>query len=142
MPAMANITDDFSTAAARPACPCMASDPLAARAAIGKAKTTDSLIDESHFIVSLLQCASCGQRFLDVFTEKIDWIDGDDSQAWMYVPISAQEAALLRSAGAKMNETFLLETKLHRRFLSVVYPSGGEKRTVWGTGPLVILPHD
>lgn len=139
---MPDIIDHFSADSARPACACLDSDPQVARAAIGSASTTDSLTDESHFMVTLLQCPVCGQCFLKIFTELIDWTNGDDSQAWMYVPISAAEAALLRSAGERVNDRFLLDMKIDRRFLSVVYPRGGEKRVQWGAGPLVILPHD
>jgi len=31
------------------------------------------LIDESHVHVAILACGQCGQRFVSVFTETIDW---------------------------------------------------------------------
>lgn len=36
------------------------------------------LIDESHFHVMILACPRCTQRFVSVFTETVDWADGDD----------------------------------------------------------------
>ena len=44
------------------------------------------LASESHFIVSVKQCASCGQRFVSVFCERIDWARGADPQTRVVVP--------------------------------------------------------
>ena len=49
------------------------------------------LVDDSHFHVMILTCGSCGQAFLWVFTELIDWSAGDDSQAWVRIPLTAEE---------------------------------------------------
>ena len=38
------------------------------------------LIDDSHFHVMILACPCCTQRFVSIFTETIDWEDGDDPQ--------------------------------------------------------------
>ncbi|MBM4090244.1 MAG: hypothetical protein FJ276_12605, partial [Planctomycetes bacterium] len=35
------------------------------------------LIDESHFHVMILACPRCSQRFVSIFTEMVDWADGD-----------------------------------------------------------------
>ena len=43
-------------------------------------KHEHTLIDESHFSISILRCPECSQRFVSIFTELIDWEDGDDSQ--------------------------------------------------------------
>ena len=45
-------------------------------------KLSAELIDESHFHVMILACPQCGQQFISVFTEMIDWINGDDAQYW------------------------------------------------------------
>jgi hypothetical protein len=135
-------SDTWRPSPARPDCACLGEDADAALAAIRRASHTDSLVDESHFMVCILRCSACGQLFLDIFTELIDWSGGDDSQAWMYVPINDSEARWLRAAGPAADDRFLLAMKIHRRFLSRVYPRGMDPRVTWGTGPLVILPHD
>jgi hypothetical protein len=55
-------------------------DCLAAKEAIRKAQHIAGLVDESHFIVSIRRCVRCGQHFLIMFCERIDWADGDDPQ--------------------------------------------------------------
>ncbi len=51
------------------------------------------LIDDLHFHVMILACPGCNQRFLSVFTEMVDWAEGDDSQYWTLLPITGAEAA-------------------------------------------------
>jgi hypothetical protein len=124
-------------------CACIGEDAAFAIEAMRRdAKVVETLVDESHFMVSLVRCNACGRVFLKIFTELIDWSGGDDSQAWMYVPIDAVEAHKLREAGPAIDDRFLLSMNINRRFLSRVYPRGMEPRVTWGTGPLVVLPHD
>ena len=47
-----------------------------------------ALIDDSHFHVLIASCPSCGQPFLWVFSELIDWQSGDDSQGWTLMPLT------------------------------------------------------
>ena len=92
------------------------------------------LIDESHFHVMILACRSCTQRFVSVFTETIDWADGDDPQNWTLLPITASEATeLVRQPG------LTTETQLHalgpkRRCLQHDHPKATVPRSFWGTG--------
>ena len=139
---MSNLFDTYSPAANRPLCVCLDSHPQMALDAIGKARMIHSLTDNSHFMVRILRCESCGQLFLKIFYELIDWSGGDDSQARMFVPISESEAKHLIDAGQEVNDQFLLDMNINRRFLSQILPRGGEERVQWGSGPLVILPHD
>lgn len=53
------------------------------------------LIDESHFRVRLLRCPHCSQAFLSVFTELVDWLEGNDEQEWTLLPLTVEEAAVL-----------------------------------------------
>lgn len=65
-----------------------------------RALTKDAdLVDESHFHVAIGICRRCGRRFVSVFTETIDWVDGDDPQDWTQLPITSDEAEALRQAG-------------------------------------------
>jgi len=49
---------------------CYGDDPVAAWDY--KLKTLTTLVDESHFGVSMRSCPSCGQRFVHVFAEFVD----------------------------------------------------------------------
>ncbi len=122
-------------------CLCLGDDPTTARQALKEATTTDRITDESHFIVSLLRCERCWQPFLKIFSELIDWTNGDDAQAWLYVPLYAAEVDKLRAA-KPVDDRFLLDLNINRRYLSDVFPSGAERRIAWGSGPLMLLPHD
>src|SRR5882762_3116205 len=65
------------------------------------------LIDESHFHIMILKCPWCSQRFVSVFTETIDWVDGEDPQYWTILPITRDEAAgLIKEKGALSESTF------------------------------------
>jgi hypothetical protein len=92
------------------------------------------LIDESHFHVMILACPRCTQRFVSVFTETVDWADGDDPQFWTVLPITGREAADL-----VQQQHSLTETKLHalgpgRRCLRVEHPKAAPRRIFWRTG--------
>ena len=92
------------------------------------------LIDESHFRVMVLACSLCTQRFVSVFTENIDWADGDDPQYWTLLPITGAEAADLVQQKAALNEANLNMLGRGRRSLRRNYPKGAEKRIYWGRG--------
>ena len=48
----------------------------------------------------VLQCRRCDQRFLSVFTETIDWQDGEDPQQWAVLPITNEEAVFVEPLAA------------------------------------------
>ena len=99
------------------------------------------LIDESHLIVSIQQCLLCGQGFLSIFTEQIDWQGGDDSQARGLVPVTADERKLLADM-PEVTEEVLLSLGLTRPMLWWIHPSGQAAQVMWRDGPLIVLPHD
>ncbi len=49
------------------------------------------LTDESHFIVSIKACQVCGQLYLYVFYEEIDWEKGEDPQYRSLFPVQTIE---------------------------------------------------
>lgn len=53
------------------------------------------IIDESHFRVTLGQCPTCQQLFVSVFTETIDWDEGNDLSMRQIMPVSRAESELL-----------------------------------------------
>ena len=99
------------------------------------------LIDESHFHVMILSCPGCDQRFVSVFTELIDWVDGDDPQAWSLLPLTPSEASGLQQQGAALTEAGLSALGRGRRCLYRDCPKGSAPQTFWSTG-LGIGAHD
>lgn len=97
-----------------------------------------SLVEESHFGLSLHACRSCGQRFVHLFAERIDWQGGEDPQDWLLIPISAAEADAVRVAGESA-----VRALPARRFLLRDWPSGSDGPEVgWRDGPVLVPPHD
>ncbi len=120
-------------------CPqCFGPDPEAAWQ--HKLKPRSELIDESHFGVTLGCCPACNQTFVSIFTEFVDWIDGDDPQYWDRLPLTAAEADALALQSAAVNLKQIEEFGRDRRRLKVDYPKGAPRRIAWVTGGLAIVP--
>jgi hypothetical protein len=99
------------------------------------------LIDESHFHVMILACPSCAQRFVSIFTELIDWIDGDDPQYWQLLPLTETEAVDLIRHRDSLAAKELNALGPGRRSLLRDYPKASEPRLFWGIG-IFVGPHD
>lgn len=124
---------------------CAGDDAYAALAAIRKARHIAELVDESHFIVSIRRCILCGQHFLSLFCERVDWADGDDPQTRVLVPVNEAEVQRLQiqSANIVADENVMLEIVAHeRRFLYHDMLKGAPEKLVWMTRPLFIPGHD
>lgn len=104
-------------------------------------KGVKELIDESHFHVMIVACPRCSQNFIWVFTETIDWDDGDDPQYWQLLPITRTEADNLVLQEASLTEGQLNALGRDRSSLRHDHPKGTAPRTSWGTG-LFIGHHD
>lgn len=120
---------------------CWPADARAAWGARDRLTRLKELIDESHFIVATLVCPLCDQRYVSIFTELIDWEEGEDPQYWTLMPITEAEAE-----GLTQQETFLNEDSLNalgpgRRCLRRDHPKAGPPQVFWGRGVLV-GPHD
>ncbi|HXY31151.1 MAG TPA: hypothetical protein VEI06_10630 [Gemmatimonadaceae bacterium] len=98
------------------------------------------LVRESHFHVNIRLCRDCGQRFLWVFTETIDWDDSEDPQYWTRVPISAEEMSALEQAGESV-EGRLESVAPERRSLRHDHPKETPAVSYWATG-ISVGPHD
>ena len=124
-------------------CICVGDDSLAARQAIRKAKHIAELVDESHFGVSIRRCALCGQHFLHLFCERVDWADSDDPQTVVAVPVSEDEVQRLQTANVTADENIILEIVANeRRFLYHDMPKGAAETLAWKTRTLFIPGHD
>jgi hypothetical protein len=99
------------------------------------------LMDEPHFSVVVFACAACGQRFVDVFCERIDWQGGQDPQAWLIVPVSEEEARTLEGLADAALERAIVAIAPKRRCLAVDH-GGGPRLTRFVVGPHLLAPHD
>lgn len=82
----------------------------------------------------LLACPACSQRFVSVFTETIDWADGEDPQYWTVMPITAVEAAGLTRLCGALTETELNALSPGRRSLRHDHPKAAAPRSFWDVG--------
>ena len=98
------------------------------------------LMDESHFSVIIGSCTKCGQRFVSVFTEMVDWADGEDPQSWTVLPITKEEAGKLSEAGSGIHSA-LNTLAPQRRSLCRDFPKGGNPTAYWSSG-IWVGPHD
>lgn len=78
---------------------------------------TATLVDDPHFSLTIVQCPDCNQKFLKVFTEIVDWVNGDDSQYWDLLPLSDDEAAEIERAGKKVSHEYIMLMSEDRRHL-------------------------
>jgi hypothetical protein len=99
------------------------------------------IVDDSHFIVRTMACTACGQRFLSVMTETIDWDDGDDPQQWILIPVTDAEATAIVAAGERGVAASVDGLDRKRRSLVHSAPKGEPAKTYWARG-IWIAPHD
>lgn len=121
---------------------CWPSDPDLAWEARSKLEKILDLIDESHLHIMILACNSCNQRFISVFTEKIDWINGEDPMYWTLLPITDLEAIDLTQKQSPLTEADINALGPERRSLRRDYPSTVKEPYIfWGSG-ILVGPHD
>jgi hypothetical protein len=98
-------------------------------------------IDESHLSVNLVRCPACGGRALRIFTELIDWSEGDDSQATLLVPLPTGDPGTLSEEAGVAALLARLPPGTH---LARIYPKGltTPPTWIWRQGRAHILPHD
>jgi len=55
--------------------------------------------NESHVSKSLCRCKDCGELYVEVWYEVIDWAQGNDEMFTVYIPVkNAQEIELVKKA--------------------------------------------
>ena len=95
------------------------------------------LVAEPHFIVQLRECAECGQQFVWVFSEAVDWQGGEDAQHRSVVPISEVEARALGKVADRVEALSLADLGRGRRYLVTDWPTDAGSPTIaWSTGEL------
>lgn len=100
------------------------------------------LVDGSHFVVRVLACPVCGQHCVSIFTETIDWQDGEDPQYRSVLPVTSEESAALLAASPDSLVALIESLGRDRRYLQDDWPKDAPHRTRWADGPLLIGPHD
>lgn len=99
---------------------------------------TKELVDESHFKIKVHACPQCQQAFVSVFSERIDWIDGEDPQDRQIMPLTPQEQQAV--IGAE-NEDVVYQISPQRKVLHWEFPKGSDSIARWAVG-LQRVPHD
>lgn len=99
------------------------------------------LVDESHLGISIYRCAACGQEFISIFAELIDWANGEDPQCTTLMPLTQDEAARMIAAGENLDLAELTALGRERRFLRDDWPGTGIRTLEYTTGQ-VVGPHD
>ncbi len=118
---------------------CFQADAEAAWEARRKFTKVAELAAETHFDILILSCPGCGQSCVSVFTETIDWVDGEDPQYWQVLPLTLAEVEALRADPSKSRvESF----GAGRRCLRFDHPKIGPKQIYWAAGPIRIGRHD
>lgn len=96
---------------------------------------TRILIDESHFRVRLMCCPHCSQAFLSVFTEVVDWLEGNDEQEWTFLPLTVEEAAVLLQQNSPLEDDKINALGKARRSLRYCFPhQESNSGARWSTG--------
>ncbi|MBN1996147.1 hypothetical protein JW935_01260 [candidate division KSB1 bacterium] len=121
---------------------CWPSSADTAWAARRKLKRTETLVDESHFHVMILTCPSCSQCFISIFTEQIDWVDGEDPQYWIVMPLTQKEAADLSRQDDSALERQLHSLAPERKSLRHDYPKEAAKPSSFWANGISIRAHD
>ena len=79
-------------------------------------------VKDEHFWQYLLKCRKCGQQYVMEFRESIDWVNGNDPQFTLYVPVSDEiDADYVLSAGLQS-----VSPRLHDDF-----PSDAEDHLIY-----------
>ncbi|RDI67383.1 hypothetical protein [Nocardia pseudobrasiliensis] len=96
-----------------------------------------NLVEDSHFIVGLLHCGQCDQRFVSVFTEFIDWTAGEDPQYTTIMPLTESEATALLDGSLQVHA--IGDLGANRQHLHHDWPSGTPPQLSWGRGRFPIV---
>jgi hypothetical protein len=124
-------------------CPaCFTDDADVSWANCGRLAVDVTLADDSHFIVQLRRCAECGQRYLWVFTEFVDYDKGEDAQYRQVVPVTVAEAASITGRGPGVDlAAYLGSLGGDRRYLRIDWPSDQpEPAARWSGGAFAVFP--
>ncbi|WP_131803600.1 MULTISPECIES: hypothetical protein [Pseudofrankia] len=101
-----------------------------------------SIADESHFFGSVRRCRSCGQNYASIFCETVDWVDSDDPQYQLLIPVTATEVRSLAEAGEYDVEAALEDLSPERYLFSGRGKGEIEWSKHWARGQVTVPRHD
>ena len=130
------------TAGHRNRCDCVHADAKVAIAVRDQYVDRQSLVSDSHFSVSVCRCSLCGQGFARVFCETIDWVDGNDPQDILRIPISQAERFRLIERGEEVYDSDLTGLTPERRYLIYGIHAQAKGMVAWRTGRVWVPMHD
>ena len=90
------------------------------------------LVGDSHFLVQLRWCLDCGQRFVWIFGETVDWLRGNDAQRREIVPLRDGEAESV----IELDYPAIAALGRDRRHLETDWPPNGPPSVHWSTREL------
>jgi hypothetical protein len=99
-----------------------------------KLTTTHGIFSENHEGAALRECPKCGQQFVTIFTEVINWAAGGDDQFYDVVPVTPDEAAEIVRAGSDISMAHLNGLGKQRRHLEDIKRCGQERQILWRPG--------
>ena len=95
---------------------------------------SELIVDDPHFRVSIFKCSACTQQFISIFTEEIDWVNGNDPMYWTIMPLTPDEATEICRRKEEISEKKLISMLPARRSLRREYPEDADKaRLFWKT---------
>ena len=121
---------------------CMPDDADAAWSRVVKLRSIATIVDESHFITGIRRCTNCGQQFVSVFSEQVDWANSDDPQWRAIVAVKPADVERLVALGPAGFETAFAELPPPSRHLVRSWPGGGTAKNYWASGRVCMMPHD
>jgi predicted kinase len=78
--------------------------------------------EDSHYSRRLVQCPICKQLFFKEFTEEIDWIDGEDPQFTVLIPVADTETS---------DAAILAKTQPSGPRFIIDWPKDGPRKMYW-----------
>jgi len=93
---------------------------------------------ESHLVVSIWRCRNCGQPFVYVWMELIDWHGGDDAQYATLVPVDLHELDTLHAMHEQLDVPFIGNLGAGRRRLDFDRPTRKPRWLGWRSGPFPV----
>ena len=98
------------------------------------------LLADPHLEIVVNKCASCGQRFIVVFTERVSFAGDGDDLTWLAVPVDDDGFRALGIARRAEVRPLVERIGGGQRFL-VRHQAGGDHRTWWVDLGFAIGPH-
>jgi hypothetical protein len=98
-----------------------------------------TLVDKSHFDVSIRRCQTCQQQFVFVFTEISLWVEDGEPQYSTLIPVDRAETKTVLAMGQHPDLKWIGALGQDRRWLYDNWPSGKSASIGWSTGTAYLM---